>query len=295
MSLTTARRKRRIDLFQLVLMALLAISALSFVLPFVYVLSASFSSPIAIAERPIFILPQDFTLATYRLMLRYSSIWTGYGNSIFYTAFGTMLNVGLTMTSAYALTRSELKGRRLILFGIILTMFINAGMIPNYLLIRNLGLLNTRWALLLPGAVSPWNLFIARSYLQISIPPELHDAAEVDGAGEFHFFVRVVVPLSGAIIAVLMLFYGAWHWNNFFNALIYLRDRTLYPLQLILREILIENLIQAEVTGEIARDSLAVMGIKYAVIIVSIAPLLILFPFAQKYFVTGVMIGSLKE
>jgi putative aldouronate transport system permease protein len=275
-------------------MFILVLVCIIFIAPFLYVFSASFSSPIAIAAKPIFILPQQFTLATYKIMMRYSSIATGYLNSIFYTVVGTFINISFTITGAYALTRPELKGRRYIMFLIILTMFINAGMIPSYLLVRDLGMLNTRWALLLPGAVAQWNLFIAKSYIEINIPSELHDAAEVDGAGEFTYFFRVVLPLSGAIITVLALFYGAGHWNAFFGALIYLRDRSLYPLSLVLREILIQNQIQAEVTGEIARDSLAVMGIKYAVVVISVAPLLITFPFTQKHFVKGVMVGSLK-
>lgn len=288
------KNKKKIDIFELIIGTILVLMGTTFIFPFLYVLSASLSSPVAIASNPIFLFPQGFTLGTYRLMMRYSLIWTGYANSIFYTTVGTTINICFTITGAYALSRRELKGRRWILFFIILTMFINAGMIPNYLLVRNLGMLNTRWALLLPGAVAQWNLFVAKSYFEINIPNELHDAAEVDGAGEYSYFFKIVLPLSGAIITVMVLFYGAGHWNAFFGALLYIRNRSLYPLQLILREILIQNQIQAELTGEIARDSLAVMGIKYAVIIVSIVPLLIVFPFAQKYFVKGVMVGSLK-
>ena len=286
--------KKRIDLFELILRLIFILFAITFIFPIVYIFSASFSSPSAVAANPILILPKDFTLVTYKILAKYTSLWTGYANSIFYTIIGTLINISFTITAAYALTRPELLGRRVILFFIVLTMFINAGMIPNYLLIRNLGMLNTRWAILLPGAVSQWNLFITKSYLEINIPNELHDAAEVDGAGEFRYFFSIVVPLSTSIIAVIGLFYGAGHWNSFFNALLYLKDRSLYPLQLVLREILMQSKMQIEIAGDIGHDSLAKLGIKYGVMVVSIAPLLIAFPFVQKFFVKGVMIGSLK-
>lgn len=285
---------RRIDVFEITVRIILVMLGITFLLPFIYVLSASLSSPIAIASNPILVYPKDFTLATYKIILNYSSVWIGYANSIFYTMVGTAINVCLTMTAAYALTRPELKGRKVILFSIVLTMFMSAGLIPLYLLVRDLGILNTRWAMLLPVAVATWNLFIAKAYLEMNMPSELHEAAEVDGAGEYTYFFRIVVPLSKPIIVVLAFFYGANHWDRFFEALIYLRDRNLYPLQLILREILIQNQVQVEADGEQFLRNFAVMGVKYAIIMVSVAPVLIIFPFAQKYFVKGVMIGSLK-
>ncbi|HHV97944.1 MAG TPA: carbohydrate ABC transporter permease [Clostridiaceae bacterium] len=285
---------KRNDFFQIIIKIIFILLAVMFLFPFVYVFSASFSSPVAVAANPILIFPKEFTLAIYKIIFKYSSIWTGYVNSIFYTLVGTLINITFTITAAYALTRPELIGRRAIIFFIVLTMFINAGMIPNYLLVRDLGILNTRWALLLPVAVSQWNLFITRSYLEINIPNDLHDAAEVDGAGEFRYFFSVVLPLSTSIIAVIGLFYGSGHWNSFFNALIYLKDRNLYPLQLVLREILIQNRVQVETSSDLGDTSLAKLGVKYGVIVLSVAPLLIIFPFVQKYFVRGVMIGSLK-
>ena len=285
---------KRVDFFQVILKIILILLAIIFLYPFVYVFSASFSSPAAVTSNPILIFPKEFTLSIYKIILKYTSVWTGYANSIFYTLVGTFINITFTITAAYALTRPELIGRRAILFFIVLTMFINAGMIPNYLLIRDLRMLNTRWALLLPVAVSQWNLFITRSYLEINIPNDLHDAAEVDGAGEFRYFFSVVLPLSTSIITVIGLFYGSGHWNSFFNALIYLKDRSLYPLQLVLREILIQNRVQVEMSSDLGDTSLAKLGVKYGVMVVSVAPLLIAFPFVQKYFVRGVMIGSLK-
>lgn len=282
------------DGFELVLKLVLILLGAAFVFPFWYVLSASLSSPVAIASSPILLYPKQFTLETYEIILRYSAVWKGYGNTILYTLTGTAINVCITLAAAYALTRKELAGRRIILFAIVLTMFLSAGLIPVYLLVRDLGLLNTRWAMVLPVAVATWNLFIARAYLQSNLPNELHEAAEVDGAGEYTYFFKIVVPLSKPIIVVLAFFYGAGHWDRFFEALIYLRNRDLYPLQLILREILIESQVQAEMQGEMLRDNFAVMGVKYGIIVVSVLPVLVVFPFAQRYFVKGVMIGSLK-
>jgi putative aldouronate transport system permease protein len=289
------RSWRKMNTVDYLIYALLVPVAIVTIFPFVYVVAASFSNPSLVAANPILFYPKQFTLSTYEILLSVSTVWLGYYNSIIYTVAGTTLNVVVTLLAAYALSRHDLLGRRYVLLFIILTLFFSGGMIPLYLVVKALGILDTRWALIIPGAVTTWNLLITRAYLESNIPQELHDAAEVDGAGEFTFFAKVVLPLSKPIIAVITLFYGSGHWNAYFNALIYLRDRTLYPLQVFLREILI--LEQAsEMLGDMgAERALFTLTLKYAIMVVAVAPLLVAFPFVQRYFVKGVLIGALKE
>jgi putative aldouronate transport system permease protein len=286
---------RKINTADFIIYVILTVMSLLFVYPFVYIISASLSDPAQLVAAPIVFYPVGFSIETYKILLSVNTIWQGYFNSIVYTVLGTALNVVVTFMAAYALARQDLSGRRMILFFIVLTMFFSGGMIPTYLVVKTMGLLDTRWAMIIPGAVSTWNLLITRAYLQTNIPGELRDAAEVDGASEFKFFLSVAVPLSMPILAVITLFYGSGHWNAYFNALLYLRDRELYPLQVFLREILILEQANDMLGDMVNQRALYTLTLKYAIMVAAIAPLLIAFPFVQRFFVKGVLIGALKE
>jgi len=265
--------------------------------PVIFVVSASFSSGTAIQSGNVVFLPVNPDLNGYKTVFNTPSVWLGFRNSLFYTIAGTVINIAMTMTAAYCLSRSDVPGRNFIMLLFTFTMFFNGGLIPTYLLIRNLKMLNTPWALIIPGAIGVYNMIIAKTFIQNSIPSELLEAAKIDGCGDFYYYIRIVLPLSSAIIAVLVLFYGVGHWNSYFNALIYLHNRGLYPLQIILREILMATQIDpSTVTDPELQMRLANMAavIKYALIVVTAVPVIVIYPFVQKYFVTGVMIGSIK-
>ena len=243
----------------------------------------------------IWLLPKGLTLEPYRLVFENESIWRGYYNTIIYTAIGTLINIIMTVLAAYPLSRKDLPGYQFIMIIIVFTMFFNGGLIPLYLLVRDLGMANTMWALIIPSAISTYNLIIMRTFFHSTIPNAIQESAFMDGCSNTRLLLNIVLPLSKPILAVMVLFYAVAHWNAYFAALIYLRDRELYPLQLILREILIQNQTN-EITIEagIAEKLLIGESMKYAVIIVSSIPVLVLYPFIQKYFVKGVMIGSIK-
>ncbi|MGG1639034.1 carbohydrate ABC transporter permease [Paenibacillus sp. NRS-1760] len=268
--------------------------------PLVYVVSASISDPTYVNTGQMWLWPIDITFDGYRRVLDNPDIWTGYRNTIIYTVLGTSLNLLLTIPCAYALARKDLYGRNFITGIFLVTMFFSGGLIPSYLIIKGLNLLDTPWVLIVVGGASVWNLIVARTFFQNTIPRELEEAAEVDGCSHLSLFLRIIIPISGPIIAVMALFYGVAHWNQYFNALMYLQDRSLFPLQLFLREILIVNEMSANMMMD--GDSMAAMAeqakiadiIKYAVIIISALPLLILYPFVQRFFIKGILIGSLK-
>jgi len=245
----------------------------------------------------VLVLPSGFILDGYQRILNEPKIWLGYRNTIFYTVFGTLISLVITITAGYALSRKDLKGRRSILLIFSFTMFFNGGMIPTYMVVNGLHLTNTVWAMLLPSALQVWNLMIARSYFESTIPDELLDAAFIDGCSNLRFFGRIVLPLSKAIIAVMVLFYAISQWNAFFNALIYLSSYALYPLQIILRDILIANQPDAsmmdDITSLLEKQRLSEL-LKYGVIVVASLPILVLYPFVQRYFVAGIMVGSIK-
>lgn len=268
--------------------------------PLLYICFASISDPNYVHSGEMWLLPKDITFEGFKRIFASDDIWIGYRNTIFYTLLGTLINLAVTLPCAYALARQELVGRGIIMGLLIFTMFFDGGLIPTYLLVRDLGMFNTIWAMVIPGAASVWNIIVTMTFFKVTIPRGLEEAAEVDGASVFRTFWQIVLPLSAPIIAVMALFYGVGHWNQYFSGLIYLTDRDLFPLQLILREILIEQEITAELMiqgtniqaiGEQARIA---ASIKYAVMIVSAAPLLILYPFLQRFFIKGVMIGSVK-
>lgn len=265
--------------------------------PCIFVISASFSSGAAVQSGKVMLLPVDFNISGYETVFKTSSIWTGFANSLFYTIVGTFINIVVTMIAAYALSRNDLIGRNGVMLIFTFTMFFNGGIITNYLLMVNLGLTNTRWAILLPGALGVYNMIVARTFIQSNIPVELLEASQIDGCSDIKYFTKVVLPLSKAVIAVLVLFYGVAHWNTYFNAMIYLNDRSLYPLTIFLKEILISGQIDPSTVQdpELQEKISQIAGvIKYALIVVSMIPVLIIYPFIQKNFVKGVTIGAVK-
>ncbi len=264
--------------------------------PLIYVVSSSFSSAEAVSTGKVVLWPVDFSLRGYQQVFKYQAIWLGYRNTIFYTLVGTAINVVLTVCAAFALSKKTLPGRNLFTFLFTFTMLFSGGIIPTYLQLRSLGIINTRWALLLPGAVSVYNMVVTRTFIG-NIPAELSEAAQIDGCSDARYFVSILLPLSKAIIAVISLYYAVGHWNAYFNALLYLSDRTLYPLQVFLRDILVLNAVEVSSTMD-PEEARALEGmrdlLKYSMIVVSTVPILCVYPAIQKYFAKGVMVGSLK-
>lgn len=283
------------DFFNIFLMIVI-LSAVLY--PLWFVIIASVSNPDMVTRGEVILWIKGATLEGYRRLMDYNPLWRGYRNTIIYVLLGTAINLVLTITGAYALSRKDLVGRRFFSLMIVFTMIFNGGLIPRFLIVRDLGLYDTMWALILPGAVAVYNLIIARTFFENTIPNELYESASMDGCGNLRFFVKVVLPLSPSIIAVLVLFYGVIHWNSFFDALIYLRSSEKSPLQLVLRDLLITfEVLQGEVVGD--SDTLALKQqiadlIRYGVIIVSSLPIIAVYPFLQRYFVKGVMIGAIK-
>jgi putative aldouronate transport system permease protein len=290
-------RTRGDKIFDFINYTLITLIVLIVVYPLYFVLIASFSDPDLVNSGNLWLWPSGITFEGYTRIIAESAIWTGFGNSLMYTAIGTSINVVMVLTAGYALSRSDLAGRNFFMMMIVFTMFFGGGMIPNYLLVKNLGMLNTIWALVIPNAVSAYNIIITRTFFQTTIPHELLEASKVDGCSNTRFFLRIVLPLSMPIVAVMILFSAVGHWNSYFNALIYLRDESLFPLQIILRSILVSNEVSEsmnlDMADVVAQQQIAEL-MKYGVIIISSLPVLILYPFLQKYFVKGVMIGSVK-
>ena len=277
--------------------ALLILVCLIVIFPLLYVVSASFSDPSAVVNGKVWLWPVNPTLKGYQAVFKNPKILLGFLNSFFYVIVGTTINIVVTVACAYPLSRKEFAARNAISALVVFTMYFSGGLIPTYLLVRNLGLLNTRWALLLPVALSPWNMVLCRTYMVNSIPDELYEAASLDGCSPFGYLTRVVVQLSKPILAVLVLYYGVGHWNAYFNAMFYLKDQDLWPLTLFLREILINSVVDPTMLTDVSAAE-AARGLtdllKYAVIVVASVPMLCIYPFVQKYFVQGVMIGAVK-
>lgn len=284
--------ERLFDITNVVFMIVLSIVTLY---PFLYVFFASLSDPTWLVKvRGIILYPHGVTFVAYKMVFQNPAILTGYANTLFYVVVGTSLNILMTSLGAYALSRQNVMWKNPIMFCIVFTMFFNGGLIPTFLLVNNLGMLDSRWALIIPVAMSAYNLIIMRTAFQ-GVPVSLEESAKLDGANDFTVLFRIILPLSMPVIAVMILFYGVGHWNAWFNALIYIRTRDLYPLQLILREILITNSTDSMMTGVGGGDKMPVgETIKYATIIIATVPVLCLYPFLQKYFVKGVMIGAIK-
>lgn len=284
-------------IFYVVIFTVLTIFFLMVLYPCIYVISASFSSGTAVQAGKVILWPVDVSIEGYRTVFNTTTVWTGFRNSLFYTIVGTFINVVVTMIAAYSLARPDVPGRNGFMLLFTFTMFFNGGMIPMYMLIQNLHMLDTIWCMIIPGAVSAYNLIVARTFIQNSIPGELLEAAKMDGCSDVKYFVSIVVPLSKAVIAVLVLFYGVGHWNQYFNAMLYLHTKELYPLTLFLKDILMADQIDPSTVADPelqAQLAQAAGVIKYALIVVTMVPIMLIYPFIQKYFVKGVMIGSIK-
>ncbi|MEK3682572.1 carbohydrate ABC transporter permease [Paenibacillus sp. FSL R10-2736] len=302
--MVTAMKESRGDkLFLISTYIYLCLALVVVLYPLIYILSASISSPQDVNSGAMWLFPKNVTLDGYKLVFENPKIWNGYLNTIIYTVAGTLLNLAVTLPASYALSRSDFVGRQLFMGLILFTMFFSGGLVPTYLLVKNLGLINSMGALILPVAASVWNIVVARTFFQTTIPKELQEAAHIDGCTNLRLFLRIVLPLSAPIVAVMALFYGVSHWNSYFPSLIYLNDEAKYPLQMVLRQILVLQEMSAETTGAAINGEVAIAMnnkaetaslIKYGVIVVSTLPIVAVYPFLQRYFVQGVMIGSVK-
>lgn len=276
---------------------LLLLAAFLLVLyPLVYILSSSFSAPKAVATGRVILWPVDFSLRGFEAVFEHKAIVSGFLNTIFYTVLGTAVNIIMTVMAAYPLSRRSIPGRRILLFLFTFTMIFNGGLIPSYLLISDLGMINTRAVMIVPVALSVYNVIICRTFFESTIPDELLEASQIDGCSHLRFLVQIVMPLSKSILAVLILYYALGHWNSYFQAFIYLISRDKFPLQIILRDILVLNSVNdiiADPQLYAARQGMAEL-LKYSLIIVSSAPFMVAYPFVSKHFVKGVMIGSVK-
>lgn len=270
--------------------------------PLIYMVSASISNPKLVGSGEMWLWPMEITFDGYKRVFENSNIWNGYGNTILYTIVGTAINLAVTLPAAYALSRKDFVGRNIFMGLFMVTMFFGGGLVPTYLLVKKLHMINTIWAIVLPSAASIWNIIVARTFFQSSLPRELQEAAQIDGCTNLRLFMKIILPLSMPIIAVMALFYGVGNWNSYFSALIYLNDAAKYPLQLVLRQILVLQEASAQGGGAMDIASASALNskaeiaalVKYAVIIVATVPVIAIYPFLQRYFVQGVMIGSVK-
>ncbi len=283
--------------FDIALGILLAIFVIIVVYPLYFVVLASVSDPLLVSKGQVLLWPKEMSLFGFQKVFEDTRIWIGLRNTVIYTVLGTIINMAATLPAAYALSRKDMRGRKTVMMFFVFTMFFNGGLVPTYLLMQKLHLVNTIWVFILPFAVNVYNLIIARTFFENSIPTELYESAALDGCSDFKFFVSMVMPLSKAVVSVIMLYYMVAHWNDFFTGLIYIRDQKLNPLQLVLREILIANNVFAAggTGGSLSSyDQMYADTVKYAIIIISSLPMLIIYPFIQKYFEKGVMIGAIK-
>ena len=277
-------------IFDWIINILMGAIAIMFLIPLVHVVVCSFSSVNQVIAGNVGLFPVDFTIDGYKEVFAEEKLWRGFGNSLFYTFVGTIIQVTLQMLCASPLSRRDFKGRKVINLFLILTMFISGGMIPTYLLISKLRMLNTIWALIIPGCVSVFNIIVIRTYMETSIPFELQEAARIDGCGDFGIFCRVILPLSRPIIFVMVLYAIVGYWNNYFNSLLYIQDSSLFPLQRVLQDMLVSNNSSIGGGTEVGKQE----QLKYVTIVVSSLPLLIIYPFFQKYFEKGVVMGGVK-
>lgn len=287
------RETRRDRIFLNVLLAISVIILIIELYPLVYVVSASFSSSDAISRGQVYLLPVEFSLDGYKMLSKNKDILTGFTNSVLYLIVGTSINMLLTVALAYPLSRKELPFRNMLTLFIVFTMYVQGGLIPTYLQVSRMNLVDTLWGLILPNAIITTNMIIMRTYFQTSLPESLHEAAVLDGCNYTCYLLKIVLPLSLPILAVVGLYYAVGHWNNYFDALIYLRSRNKQSLQLVLRDILLANQVNSG-DGSYSESSKLGVTIKYSVIVVSCIPMMIAYPFVQKFFVKGVMIGALK-
>ena len=288
-------------IYDTILFVLLSLVFLVVAYPLYFVIISSVSDPIAVSNGEVTFYPIGFTLDGYREVFKTNTVVRGFLNSLLYTVCGVSVNLLVTLPTGYALSRKDFALKKFVTFFYMLTMFIGGGMMPTYLIVKQTGLLNSMWALIIPGAMGVYNMIVAKTFFSTNIPLELMEAAKLDGCGNTRFFFHIVLPLSGAITAILVLYYGQGHWNSYFSALLYINDREKWPLQLELRNILLLNtntmtkeFITEEMRKEQARREALANMMKYSLIIISSIPMLIVYPFVQKHFVKGVMIGSVK-
>ena len=291
-------------IFNTVNVVLVVLISLVMLYPLYFTIIASFSDPADLTNGRVVLLPSGFSLEAYQNVFAEKRIWTGYRNTIFYTVLGTLFNLSLTLPAAFALSHYSLPGRRMLNLIFIFTMYFSGGMIPIYLLVKELGLINQPYTLIILGGISVYNMIITRTYFETSIPGVIFESAFIDGASDFRIFFEMALPLAMPIIAVITLFYGVTHWNSYFNALLFVSKVDYQPLQLVLRSILLLNesalsgldpqAMDTDMALELARRTYVAYSMKYALIFVASAPLLVAYPFVQKHFVRGIMIGSVK-
>ena len=299
------KKKKKTSMFDICNTILMLLLLFITIYPLYFTVIASFSEPSAVASGKVTWKPIGFNLDAYKHVFAYKQIWVGYANTIFYTVLGTLFNIFLTIPAAYALSKKYMPYRKVIMTLFLITMYFGGGMVPTYLLVKNLGLVNTRMVLVILGGISVYNMIVTRTFFDTSISESLYESAEIDGAGELKKFFSIALPLAKSIIAVMVLYYAVGHWNAYFNALIYISDKKLEPLQSVLRRVLIlnQNVLNEDMMENMSDDALAQSArrayiaytMKYAMVFIASAPLLIAYPFVQKHFVKGVMIGAVKE
>lgn len=291
------KQTKKDKIFDFIVLFFCLITFIIIIYPVYFIVIASFSNPSDVAMGRVWLYPIGICLDGYKEVFKSNEIWVGYRNTILYTIVGTLIFLVVNMPAAYALSRKDLKGKKIILAYFMFTMFFNGGMIPTYFTIKGFGLYNTFWVMVLPFSVNVYNIIVMKSFFQNNIPSSLYDAACIDGCSSTRYFISIVIPLSKAIIAVMTLWTAVGMWNSYFNALLYIKDEGLKPLQLVLRNILVKNesmFLEQGGTGQAAVRQLAEI-MKYSVIVVSTVPIMCIYPFVQKYFNQGVMIGSVKE
>lgn len=293
------QKSRENTIFNIIVYTFMVIFLFIMIYPLWYCLINAFSSAEEVYYGNVVWLPKGITLENYVAVFREKSLLSGYLNTVFYTFAGTVIGLFVTFTAAYPLSRKDMYGRDVFMKLYLLPMFISGGLVPTYIIVKKLGLYDTFWALVLPGAVGVWNVVVVRTFMISSIPGELQEAAMLDGAGNIKIFTSIIIPLSRPILAVMTMFHIVGYWNTYFNALIYLNDEAKYPIQLVLRKILIQNDIDSlissgNVSASILEQTMRAEAIKYAAIIVTVTPLLVIYPFFEKFFEKGMVVGSLK-
>ncbi|MGI6691427.1 MAG: carbohydrate ABC transporter permease [Christensenellales bacterium] len=290
--ISKSRGSRMFDTLNVCLQILIALICFY---PFWYIAVCSISEGMLVQAGKVFLYPINFNLKAYAMLFKYENIALAYYNTLWYVIIGTTINLVMTFMGAYVVSRHHFALRKVLMVFITFTMFFSGGMIPTFLWIKQLRLLNTRWSIVLPGAINVYNMIVIRTFIQSEIPDSLTESAYIDGANDFVIMWQIVLPLCKAVMAVMVLFYGVGHWNSYFSAMIYLNDKMLHPIQLLLRTLVIQNSVNA-LMGDTAAEDKAVVGlsIQYAAIVIATLPILCIYPFLQKYFTKGVMIGAIK-
>ncbi|MFV0502400.1 MAG: carbohydrate ABC transporter permease [Lachnospirales bacterium] len=297
MDLKAIKLSRGDKIFIKVNTLLMVLIVVIMVYPLYYIVLASITEPTVVNTGKLLLLPTKIYIEGYKAAFEYERLYTGFLWSTIYTVIGTGISMALTVPAGYALSRKDLKGRNMVMFLFVFTMFFNGGMVPTYMLVNGLGLIDSIWAIVFPGALSVYNMIVIRTFFQTNLPDEVLEAAKIDGCSDFRFFWCIAIKLSAAIVAVMVLFYAVSIWNSYFNAMMYLNTRSRMPLQIVLRDLLILNTVSGEVqlnATETMDRMMRADQLKYCVIIISTIPMMVMFPFVQKHFKNGVMIGSIK-